>query len=101
MKHRTPLLVTAAAFALAACDGDTGLQGERGPAGPAGPAGPEGPTGPQGPGGMAGPPGPAGQTDFETFVRSTLDDPEYLAPRDVNDLNFISREDPEQYDDLF
>ena len=68
------------------------LPGAAGPAGPAGPAGTEGPPGPT---------GVAAQTDFANFTHSSLGDPEYVVPREVNGLDFWITENPSEFDALF
>jgi hypothetical protein len=92
------LLFLSAAVFFAGCDSDPGAMGEPGAAGPAGPAGPTGPAGPEGPSGPAGTPG---ETDLAAFVRLGVDDPEYVEPRMVNDLNFVVTENPSEFDDWF
>jgi hypothetical protein len=92
------LLFLSAAVFFAGCDGDSGAMGDPGIPGSAGAAGPAGPAGPAGSGGSAGIPG---ETDLTAFVRSGVDDPEYLEPRAVNDLNFVVTENPSEFDDWF
>jgi hypothetical protein len=92
------ILLLSAALWLIACDGDPGAMGTMGAAGTpgaAGSAGPEGPTGPQGPAGT-----PAAM-DLGAFVRSGMNEPWYAAPRDVNALDLISTDNPNEFDDLF
>jgi hypothetical protein len=98
------LLFVAAAVFFAGCDGDSGAMGDQGPAGGAGAAGPAGPgasPGPGGPAGPAGPPGPAAQAELTAFARFGMDDPEYAVPRDLNDLDFVMSDNPNEFDDKF
>jgi hypothetical protein len=101
MKLRFANLLLAAAVLVAACDGDTGAMGAAGAAGPAGPAGPSGSAGGTGPAGPQGPPGAAAQLDMATLARSGIKEPEYALPREVNDLELISNDNPSEFDDLF
>ena len=96
-KQRWPAASTLVlvALSLAACTGDTGDVGATGATGPEGPAGPVGPVGP------VGPQGPAGLTGFTTLVRAIITDPEWQEPREINDLNITSSNDPAAFDDLF
>jgi hypothetical protein len=92
------ILLLSAALWLTACDGDPGAMGTMGAAGTpgaAGTAGPQGSTGPQGPVGTAAP------IDLGSFVRSGMNEPWYGAPRDVNALDLISTDNPNEFDDLF
>lgn len=98
MQRLLILALAVSCLALAGCEGSDGAQGAQGPAGPVGAPGPAGPTGPQGP---AGPPGASGKTDFNNYVRLTLDDPEVVEPRQLNELNFEFSEDEDAFDDLF
>jgi hypothetical protein len=95
-----PLFIAAALF-FAGCDGDPGTMGTPGATGAAGPAGPTGSTGSDGATGAAGPSGPAGETELTAFVRGSMDDPEYVEPRVVNDVNFVSSDNPSEFDDWF
>jgi hypothetical protein len=72
--------------------------GSAGAPGAAGPAGPPGATGAEGPPGPAGAPA---QTDFANFAHSSLGDPEYVVPRDINGLDFWMTENPSEFDALF
>ncbi len=58
-------------------------------------------AGSAGPAGPAGPPGMAAEMDLATLARSSMSEPEYAVPRDVNDLTVVSGENPSEFDDLF
>jgi len=98
MKLQLMALLLAAATLVAACDGDPGAMGAAGPAGPAGPAGGTGAAGPAGPQGPAGIPA---QMDLSVFVRAGMSQPEYTAPREVNGLDLVSNDNPNEFDDWF
>ena len=89
------------ALALAACDGDPGAIGAAGAPGAQGSAGGQGPAGPPGPAGPQGPAGTAAAVDLAAFVRSGIQEPWYAEPREVNELNLIDTENPNEFDDLF
>jgi hypothetical protein len=89
------ILLLSAALWLSACDGDSGVMGAMGAAGTPGAAGSAGPQGPPGPQGT-----PA-SVDLGTFVRAGMSEPWYAAPRDVNALDLISTDNPNEFDDLF
>jgi hypothetical protein len=97
-RNYASLLFLAAAVFFAGCDGDPGTMGTQGAAGPAGPSGP---AGSDGAAGGPGPAGPAGETELAAFVRGSMDDPEYVEPRVVNDVNFVSNDNPSEFDDWF
>ena len=92
------ILLLGAALWLCACDGDPGAMGTMGDAGTPGAAGSAGPQGPVGPQGPTGTPGPV---DLGAFVRSGMNEPWYAAPRDVNAVDLISTDNPNEFDDLF
>ncbi|MFK8051335.1 MAG: hypothetical protein AB8F65_00060 [Woeseiaceae bacterium] len=91
-------LVLAGGVSLSACEGDDGADGMTGATGAAGPVGPAGPTGPQGP---VGPTGPAGVTEYNALVLAILDDPEWVDPREINDLNLSFSDDEAAFDERF
>jgi hypothetical protein len=95
MKQRLATLLLTAAALLAACDGNSGAMGAAGPAGSAGPAGGPGPTGP------AGPQGPRSQMDLGGLARWGMNQPEYSAPRELDDIDLVSNDNPSEFDDLF
>jgi hypothetical protein len=43
----------------------------------------------------------AAQTDMANFAHSSLGDPEYGVPRDINGLEFWTSENPSEFDGLF
>jgi hypothetical protein len=101
-----PVLLVVGAT-VAACDGSDGAVGMAGPVGPSGSAGAPGsvgPAGPQGPVGTPGAPGAPGtpaQMELGILVRAGVVDPWYALPREINDLNVISGDNPSEFDDLF
>lgn len=101
MKLRLATLLVAAAVLVAACDGDSGAMGAAGAAGPAGSAGPSGPAGDPGATGPAGAPAPPVQMDLAAIARWGIGQPEYSAPREVNDLELIGNDNPSEFDDWF
>lgn len=92
------LLFVAAAVFFAGCDGDPGTMGSQGDPGSPGAPGAPGAPGDPGP---QGPPGVPAETDLALFVRASMDDPEYGAPRTVNDVNFVMSENPDEFNDWF
>ena len=92
------ILLLSAALWLTACDGDPGAMGTMGDAGTPGAAGPAGPQGTAGSQGPAGTPAPI---ELGAFVRSGMSEPWYAAPRDVNTVDLISTDNPNEFDDLF
>jgi collagen triple helix repeat protein len=90
------ILLLATVLWLAACDdGAPGAMGAPGTPGATGPAGPQGPAGPPGP---AGAPAPV---DLGAFVRSGMNEPWYAEPRDINAVELIGTDNPNEFDDLF
>jgi hypothetical protein len=98
MKLRLATLLLASAGLVAACDGDSGAMGAAGSAGSAGPVGGPGPTGPAGP---QGPPGAPAQMDLGGLVRWGMTQPAYSVPRELNNLELVSSDNPSEFDDLF
>ena len=94
MKLRLATLLLATAALVAACDEDYGAMGAAGPAGSAGPAGGPGATGP------AGPPGARAQMDLAALARWGISQPEHSVPRDLNELDLVSSDNPSEFDDL-
>src|SRR5262249_4198002 len=87
-RNVSALLFFAAATFVAGCSGGSTSAGM-------------GTTGsPSSVGSGAGPAGPI-DTDLEAFARTGMADPEYVAWREVNDLNFISNETPDAFADWF
>jgi hypothetical protein len=87
---RNIILVLAAAALLAACSGNSGN-----PIGATGPGGPAGAGGPNSAGGA-----PA-QMELGALARAAMIDPEYATPRDVNALDLLNGENPNEFDDWF
>ena len=85
-RNVSALLFFAAATFIAGCSGGSSSAGM-------GSTGSPSPTGP----------GPAGQvdTDLEVFARAGMTDPEYVESRGVNDLTFVSNENPDAFADWF
>lgn len=98
MKLRLTTLLLAAAVLVAACDGDPGAMGQAGPVGASGPAGPSGPAGDPG---ATGPPGPPAQMDLAALARWGMGQPEYSEARAINDLDLVSNDNPNEFDDWF
>jgi hypothetical protein len=44
---------------------------------------------------------PAPDTDLEAFARIGIAESEYVEPRNVNDVTFVSNDDPNAFDDVF
>ena len=82
---RTILLLGATLWLAACNEGDSGTMG--------GPA--SGTAMPRGPG------APPSSMDLGAFVRAGMNEPWYAEPRDVNALELISTENPNEFDDLF
>ena len=79
------ILVLGTALGLAACnEGDSGTMGGAA-------SGAATPQGPAAPSSMA----------LGAFVRAGMNEPWYSEPRDINALELISSEDPNEFDDLF
>ena len=92
------LLFLAAAVFFAGCSDHPESFGEAGSSGSSGSSGASGSTGSTGStGGSAMPV----DTDLAAFARAGIADPEYADARDVNDLNFVSDENPDAFNDVF
>ena len=92
---RTILLLSAVLWLAACGDGAPGMMGAAGTPGAPGAAGPQGPAGPPGPTGAAAP------IDLGAFVRSGMNEPWYAEPWDMNAVELISTDNPNEFDDLF
>ena len=79
-----PWLFFAAAVFLAGCDGHSGSGGGSAAMPPA-----------------PGPAAPPPDTELAAFVRTGLTDPEYVEPRVVNDVTFVTSEQEAELNDWF
>jgi hypothetical protein len=77
----------AAAVFFAGCSNHPDSFGETAPSGSTGSTG--------------GPAMPAPDTDIAAFARAGIADPEYADARVVNDVNFVSDENPDAFNDVF
>jgi hypothetical protein len=94
-RNMASLLFLAAAVFLAGCSSHTDSFGEAGSSGSSG-SGSTGSTGSTG-----GSATPSETDDLATFARAGIVDPEYVDARLVNDINFVSDENPDAFSDVF
>jgi len=92
------LLFLAAAVFFAGCSSHPDSFGEAASSGSSGSSGSTGSTGSTD--GSA-TPVPSETDDLATFARAGIADPEYVDARTVNDINFVSDENPDAFNDVF
>ena len=92
------LLFLAAAVFFAGCSNHPDSFGEAGSSGSSGASGSTGSTGSTD--GSATPVSTE-TDDLATFARAGIADPEYADARLVNDINFVSDENPDAFNDVF
>jgi len=90
------LLFLAAAVLCAGCSDHPDSYGQAGSSGSPGSSGAPGSTGSGGGSTM-----PAPDTDLAAWVRVGMADPEDADAREVNDVNFVSDENPDAFHELF
>jgi hypothetical protein len=90
------LLFLAAAVFFAGCSSHPDSFGEAGSSGSSG----SGPTGSTGSTGGSTTPVASETDDLGTFARAGIADPEYVAARPVNDIDFVSDENPDAFNDI-
>ena len=86
------LLFLAAAVSFAGCSSHPDSYGETASSGS---------TGSTGSTGDSAAPTPSETDDLATFARAGIADPEYVEARVVNDINFVSDENPDAFNDVF
>ena len=87
------LLFLAAAVFFAGCSSHPDSFGEAAPSGSTGSSGSSGSTG--------SPAMPVPDTDLTAFARAGIVDPESADARTVNDVSFVSDENPDAFNDVF
>jgi len=92
------LLFLAAAVFFAGCSSHPDSFGEAGSSGSSGSSGSTGSTGSTDSSAM---PTPSETDDLATFARAGIADPEYVDARLVNDIDFVSDENPDAFNDVF
>lgn len=92
------LLFLAAAVFFAGCSKHPDSFGE---AGSTGSSGSPGSTGSTGSTDGSSTPVSSETDDLATFARAGIADPEYVAARLVNDIDFVSDENPDAFNDIF
>ena len=89
------LLFLAAAVFFAGCSSHPDSYGEAASSGSSGSPSSTGSTG------SSATPVPSETDDLGTFARAGIADPEYVAARLVNDIDFVSDENPDAFNDIF
>jgi hypothetical protein len=92
------LLFLATAVFLAGCSNHPDSYGEAGSSGSSGSTGSTGSTGAID---SSATPAPSETDDLATFARAGIADPEYADARLVNDIAFVSDENPDAFNDVF
>ena len=95
------LLFFAAAVLAGGCSNHTGSFGEAASPGSSGTSGSTGSTGSTGTSGGSATTAPSETDDLATFARAGIADPEYVDARIVNDIDFVSDENPDAFNDVF
>jgi hypothetical protein len=96
------LLFLAAAVFFAGCSNHPDSFGETGSSSSNGSTGSSGSTGTtDSSGSTGGSTMPAPDTDLAAFARAGIADPEYADAREVNDVSFVSDENPDAFNELF
>ena len=92
------LLFLAAAVFVGGCSSHSDSFGEASSSGSSGSSGSTGSTGSTDSSAM---PTPSETDDLATFARAGIADPEYVDARLVNDIDFVSDENPDAFNDVF
>ena len=98
------LLFFAAAVFIAGCSSHSHSFGEASSSGSSGSSGSSDSTSPTGSTGSTASSGGSAMpvdTDLAAFARAGIADPEYADAREVNDLTFVSDENPDAFNDVF
>jgi len=98
------LLFLATAVFFAGCSSHPDSVGEAGSSGSSGASGSTGSTGSTNSTDSTGSTGSSAMpvdTDLAAFARAGIADPEYADAREVNDLTFVSDENPDAFNDVF
>jgi hypothetical protein len=95
------LLFLAVAVFFAGCSSHPDSYGETSASGSSGSSGSTSSTGSTGSTDSSATPVSSETDDLATFARAGIADPEYADARIVNDINFVSDENPDAFNDVF